>query len=369
MCGWPAGVGYPPAEGEIETAAALVQPDESTVDDGADHSAAQLDALAGMAQRQGQPAAARTASSERSAPETDDVDPLTAPLEVLPERPAATRAELEATPLHDTVVTEVAEASATEVSARGTSVRASRNARPQTTTPQGPEPGRAAALARPTQLLIVAAAVLNVLLAGLQAAFGTPVDSSMTTVVLGTALLTLAVWTGAAVCFLHWVSRAYAHVAAYSEYRQRHGAVMALVGWLIPVVGFVVGYRVLQDLWTGSNPDTRADQNAKPGGTQMIDLWLLALVTATVFAYALPAALGASSLWSGIAALGVLIAGLALASTVSRISDWQSEAWSREDAASRVTAPSGTVSTRVDDVSATVATSERTREPAHSATD
>ncbi|HEX5017663.1 MAG TPA: DUF4328 domain-containing protein [Actinomycetes bacterium] len=375
MCGWPAGVGYPPAEGEVEAAAVDVTP-EATVDADAEHSAAQLDALAGMAQRQEQPIRAETPTQAETgtptAPPTEapelaaaseaadepvdesaDVDPLTAPLDALPE-PIAADPSLEATPLHDTVVTETTEATADGPSSSLDAVTTSTTVptTPWTPATDGPQAGRAASLARPTQLLIVAAAVLNLVLAGLQAAFGTPVDASMTTVVLGVALLTLAVWTGAAVCFLHWVSRAYAHVAAYSRYQQRHGATMALVGWLIPIVGFVIGYRVLQDLYTGSSPETRQDANAKPSGGRMVDVWLLGLVVATVFAYALPAALGESGLWSGLAALGVVTAGLALAATVSRVSEWQSEPWTVTETSASVATEAETVNAPADEVEA-----------------
>jgi hypothetical protein len=224
-----------------------------------------------------------------------------------------------------------------------------------TATPAAPPAaGRAASLARPAQLLIVAAAMLNLVLAGMQLAFGDPIDASMTTVVLGVSLLALAVWTAAAVTFLYWVSRAYEHVAAYSSYRQRHGNTLALAGWLIPVAGFVIGYRVLQDLWTGSNPETRDNPDAKPTGARVIDLWLLGLVTACLFAYVMPLALGDSTLWTGIAALGIVTAGLTLASTISTVSNWQAEdpsAANLEAVADAVVAQEdGTVSTRVDDL-------------------
>jgi hypothetical protein len=204
-------------------------------------------------------------------------------------------------------------------------------------------------------LLIVAAAMLNLVLAGMQLAFGNPVDTSMTTVVLATSLVALAVWTGAAVAFLHWVSRAYSHVASYSTYRQRHGANMALAGWLIPIAGLLIGYRVLQDLWTGSSPATLHEADAKPANARVIDVWLLGLVTACIFAYGMPLALGDSALWSGIAALGVVAAGLALASVISTVSNWQTADVSEsapivETALVADNAAEGTVTTRVDDL-------------------
>ncbi len=144
-------------------------------------------------------------------------------------------------------------------------------------------------------------------------------------VVLGVALITLAVWTGAAVTFLHWISRAHAHVAATAASRQRHGSSMSLIGWFIPIAGFVIGYRVLQDLWTGSDPATRQQADAAPAKVRAIDVWLLGIVTAALFGYAMPLALGESALWAGLSALGLMVAALSLVSTMGAISAWQVE--------------------------------------------
>jgi hypothetical protein len=195
----------------------------------------------------------------------------------------------------------------------------------------------------------------------------------MTTVVLGLGLLTLAVWTGAAVTFLYWVSRAYAHVAANSGRRQRHGASMSLIGWLIPVVGLFIGYRVLQDLWVGSDPATRYDADAKPRGARVIDIWVLGLITAMLFAYGLPLALGDSALWSGIASLGMAAAALALASAISTVSNWQ-DAPDPGPADHLATEPvindEGTVTTRIDEIEPETATDdEMTPEPATASTE
>jgi hypothetical protein len=146
----------------------------------------------------------------------------------------------------------------------------------------------------------------------------------MTVAVLGVALANLAVWTGAAVTFLYWVSRAHAYVAATAASRQRHGASMSLIGWFIPIAGFVIGYRVLQDLWTGSDPTTRDQADAPPAKARTIDLWLLGIITAALFGYAMPTALGASPLWGGLSALGLMVAALSLAATMGTITAWQS---------------------------------------------
>ena len=421
MCGWPAGVGYPPADGELEQAIAPTPEPEPETADADEHAGAQLDALAGMAERRSEPMpvvddatatldavptaeASDTPDTTGEASATDDdepateapseagatadvshtaadadadaeteaeteVDPLTAPIEALTDaaEPTSTSASAPSSATvddaHTITDTPLAEVAAQVVAAAADSptneepLQVDDDAAP--VAPEAPaappEPGRAASLARPTQLLIVAAAMLNLVLAGMQLAFGNPVDASMTTVVLATSLVALGVWTGAAVAFLHWVSRAYAHVASYSSYRQRHGANMALGGWLIPIAGLLIGYRVLQDLWTGSNPATRHEADAKPANARVIDLWLLGLVTACIFAYAMPLALGDSALWSGIAALGVVIAGLALASVISTVSNWQTADLSEsaptvETALVADPAAEGTVTTRVDDL-------------------
>ena len=402
MCGWPAGVGYPPAAGELELAKAPVMEPEQEAADTDEQAGAQLDALAGMAQRRNEPLPVRddaTASLEpvaaldevpiTEAPteagvsdateatdatdaaaddDTDaEVDPLTAPIGALTEPGEPTSAtapssdqaleDLPAvtdTPLADVAAQVVAAGAVTAPNEEPLQVD-------DDVAPVAPEapaappvPGRAASLARPTQLLIVSAAMLNLVLAGMQMAFGTPIDTSMTTVVLATSLVALGVWTGAAVAFLHWVSRAYSHVASYSSYRQRHSVNMALGGWLIPIAGLLIGYRVLQDLWTGSDPATSHEADAKPASTRVIDLWLLGLVTACIFAYGMPLALGDSALWSGIAALGVVTAGLALASVISTVSNWQtadagvhSQVFATTVAAGYT---EGTVTTRVDDL-------------------
>ena len=140
---------------------------------------------------------------------------------------------------------------------------------------------------------------------------------------------------------------------------------MALGGWLIPIAGLLIGYRVLQDLWTGSNPDTSHEPDAKPANARVIDLWLLGLVTACIFAYGMPLALGDSALWSGIAALGVVTAGLALASVISTVSNWQTadtpaSASGIETGLVADDRVEGTVTTRVDDLEMSV---EHTKAP------
>ena len=106
---------------------------------------------------------------------------------------------------------------------------------------------------------------------------------------------------------------------------------MSLIGWFIPIAGFVIGYRVLQDLWTGSDPATRDDANASPAKARMIDVWLLGIVTAALFGFVMPLALGASALWAGISSVGLLVAALGLVSTMAAISAWQSEEAAHED--------------------------------------
>ncbi len=356
MCGWPSGVGYPPADGELEKAAvAQAKADAEPVDSDHDHVGVQLDALAGMVARQGQPLAsestdAMTTDAPVPAPSEgeprateevpaaaasqdvieptvdDDVDPLTAPLAALttdttdtPEAPEAT-ADIEpatSAPAEAVPTTDEAVAENPAPAPDHTDDRTESPASPTTTTV-----GRAAAILRPAQLLIIGTAVLNLLLAGLGAVWGPP-SGTAAFAVLAVALVTLAVWTGAAVTFLHWVSRAHTHVAMTAAAPQRHGSSMSLLGWFIPIAGFVIGYRVLQDLWTGSDPSTRDDADAAPAKARMIDVWLLGIVTAGVFGYAMPVALGESTMWGALSALGLLVAALSLVSVMTTISTWQ----------------------------------------------
>lgn len=376
MCGWPSGVGYPPAEGELERATGTPEADESAPTEEHDHVGVQLDALAGMVARQGQPMAPPPAEAseapessvspdttddavadephaENSSPddsvdaeaqveaaqpsadesaEPDDVDPLTAPLTALTAAPASASDAQDPTDDDEPVAgsdrssdqqNKASESAAPRVESDepAQSVDDSENAVAE---PATETVGRAAAILRPAQLLLVGTAVANLVVIALGAVLGTT-SGSRAAIVLGLALITLAMWAGAAVTFLHWISRAHTHVAATAASRQRHGASMSLLGWFIPIAGIVIGYRVLQDLWTGSDPATRDDAEAAPAKVRMIDVWLLGIVTAILFGYGMPLVLGDTALWAGISGLGLLVAALGLVSTMSTISDWQNE--------------------------------------------
>jgi len=372
MCGWPSGVGYPPAEGELENAA-VAAPDEeepASAEDN-DHVGVQLDALAGMVARQGQPMAPQPAdetpqppaevekpSSSEPAAEApdaaagseeagdtahdtepspqarttiDDVDPLTAPLAALTEDVVA--AEVSQPSTDDSDV-QPAVSDGNDVphidsdEAHDLSADSAGDTDETPTEPSAVKPGRAASILRPASVLLVGTAVVNLIVVALASVLDT--SGSMTGVVLGLALIALALWAGAAVTFLHWVSRAHSHVAATAASRQRHGSSMSLLGWFIPIAGFVIGYRVLQDLWTGSDPATRNDADAAPAKARMIDVWLLGIVTAALFGYVMPIALGDSALWAGISGVGLLVAALGLVSTMGTISAWQSDEGANE---------------------------------------
>ncbi len=372
MCGWPSGVGYPPAEGELEsTAAAAPQADEPASAEDNDHVGVQLDALAGMVARQGQPMAPQsfdetpeppadveTAGNSEPAAEapamdadaddavdtaretepteaetaTEDVDPLTAPLAALTDDAISPE---ESQPSTDDSDTQPAVSDTNDVNIidsdeeHDLSAESAGDTDQTSTAPSAAKPGRAAAVLRPASVLLVGTAVVNLAVVALASVLDA--SGSMTGVFLGLALVTLALWTGAAVTFLHWVSRAHSHVAATAASRQRHGASMSLVGWFIPIANFVIGYRVLQDLWTGSDPATRDDADAAPAKARMIDVWLLGIVTAALFGYVMPLALGDSALWAGVSGVGLLIAALGLVSTMGTISAWQSDEAAAED--------------------------------------
>jgi hypothetical protein len=356
-------LGYPPADGELEASTAPAEPEAAEPEE--DHSAVQLDALSGLAERRAQPLVSEADAPEAAADETDEVtvdvapeeaapveaevnraevDPLTAPIEALADDSSTVHEpQDEPTPIADEVAATAPPAAPLPIA----ETVAIEESAPEGT---GPSTSRAPKLTRAAQLLIVTAAMFNILVAAINAVAGSPVDASLTPAVLGVSLLTLAVWAGAAVVFLHWLSRAYAFVTSTSAVRQRHGANMALAGWFIPIAGLLIGYRVLQDVWSGSDPSTRADSEAGTPKARTIDIWLLGIATSLIFGYVMPLALGDSSLWSGLAALGVLVAGMALASTIGTISAWQIGADAAPDLADEV--EEGTVSTRVDDLTA-----------------
>jgi Domain of unknown function (DUF4328) len=344
LCGWPAGVGFPPAEGELTTTTPVDEV-EPEVEAAPDH--AQLDALAGIAERQAPrteepaepvpapPADVSEVPVEADVEEPADVtntepapvpeavdaveqlDPLTAPLETLIQ-------DVEPQSVNDVVETD-------------------------DTSPDPGTPGRTFDVQRLTQVLVMAAALSNLALVGLEVI----AEGSMA--VLALALVSLGIWTAAAVTFLHWVSRTYARVVTASPVRQRHGAVMAVAGWMIPIAGILIGYRVLQDLWTGSDPSTRDNPEATPAKARLIDVWLLGLVTATVFGYAMPLALGDSALWGVLSSVGVLTAAVALIQVISTLGAWSTDVGSStEETESADPVDAGTVTTRVDHLEAVV---------------
>lgn len=332
LCGWPAGHGYPPAD-PPPAPAATAPPPESEVAARPDDT--QLDSLAGMAQRQ-QPEAP---APDASAPEAP------APEAPAPDEPAQREPAAEFDPLTAPLAQVVDSIEPTEEPS-------SRAVAP--TTAETSTPRRTFDVQRLAQVFIMGAALTNLALVGLE------VVAAGTTAVLALALVSLATWTAAAVTFLHWVSRSYTAVASSSPVRQRHGATMAVAGWLIPVAGIIIGYRVLQDLWTGADPKTRDDADAAPAKARLIDIWLLGLLTATVFGYAMPLALGDSALWSALSTVGVLVAAVALIQVMTTIGTWIAAgpiaasdepplSASAADGAGATT-DEGTVSTRVDDL-------------------
>ena len=195
----------------------------------------------------------------------------------------------------------------------------------------------------------MSAALSNLALVGLE------VIAEGSLAVLALALVSLGIWTAAAITFLHWVSRTYARVVTTSPVRQRHGATMAVAGWMIPIAGIIIGYRVLQDLWAGSDPATRSNPEATPAKARLLDVWLLGLVTATVFGYAMPLAVGDSALWGVLSSVGVLTAALALIQVISTLGTWSTDADDRsttEATGSTDPVDDGTVTTRVDHLEA-----------------
>lgn len=340
-------MGFPPAEAELAAAQAVAEQAEVEHDPEPDHG--QLDALSGMVERQA-PAVAEPAEVadvvEAEAAATEAAEPVTALDAATPTEPSA--------PVQDAVETEDFDPLTAPIE---TVVEYSEPHEPDTAATEHltdeekvTTPGRTFGVQRLAQVFIMGAALSNLALVGLEAIGGGAM------VVVSLALVGLAIWTAAVITFLHWVSRAYLHVASTSAVPQRHGHTMAVAGWMIPVVGFVVGYRVLQDLWAGSDPTTRHDADAGPAKARLIDVWLLGIVTATVFGYALPFALGDSVLWGALSSVGLLAAAFALIQVMTTIGGWTADVPPAPAAAEIV--DEGTVSTRVDDLQPTAPVAE-----------
>lgn len=337
LCGWPAGVSYPPIDGGQLAPAA---DDEAAA--GREPADSQLAALSGIVERRelaaeepglphATPAEVSTSGPEGrgDAVSADDAvvvpeepDPLTAPLEMLVHSSEAYGESEQARAVVDETL---------------------------------PAPRRTFGVGLLAQALIGAAALSHLVVAA------TETIAAGTSALLVLALISLGIWTSAFIAFLHWVARTYSHVASTSLVQQRHGAAMAVAGWMIPVVGVVVGYRVLQDLWTASDPETRTNPSAPPAKVRLIDIWVLGLVTAALFGFVLPVALGGSALWGTLSAVGVVTAALALIAIIGMLGSWSSEPTTPTIVEPVQSIDEGTVTVRVDEVEPSLPEEDQTQ--------
>jgi len=372
MCGWPSGVGFPPVDGEsaqLTTVTAEGEAAEEAVDENV---GAQLDALTTMAQRSlpvaeqveipleapveaaevnavevvaavevAEPAAAATAAVPQEVPElamaggvltTTSVappalDPLTAPIEQVSEL-----GERAAADLHE-VAPDVALPPAPIQAELPAGVDG--GAQPEPTADQvlgltpeeSPGTAKPTGIARVVSLLLVAVGVVGLANSALSV-FASPEDGSTldlgsSLAVLGVALVGLALWVACAVTFLVWLSRARTVSDAHSAVTPRHSRTFAIWCWLIPIAGFFFGWRVLQDLWTASDPATRMNSEAKRAEPGIISLWLGALVGASAISLAVPYLLSDMPTLNIAASALVLVSALALARIVTTVTAWQ----------------------------------------------
>jgi hypothetical protein len=151
----------------------------------------------------------------------------------------------------------------------------------------------------------------------------TAVDLVPALAVLGVALIGIGLWVACAVTFLVWLSRARTVSDAYSAVTPRHSRTFAIWCWLIPVAGFYFGWRVLQDLWTASDPATRMNVGAKPAEPGVISLWLGALVGSSLISLAAPSLMGEMPIIDVVAAALLLVSAVALARIVTTVAGWQ----------------------------------------------
>ena len=369
LCGWPVGTAYPAVDGSLQPLAEVEEAvGEPEAEPEAEEVGLQLDALSAMVVRQhdrsaegreevsavadAPPQEAEVATS--SAPVAELVmaeaavvatgsdttrseialapDPLTAPIEQIAE--LGERAALQMAPPNapentdsiddldfETELEAAVEFDAAEAAAPSDEL-------PEEAGDAEAPPAHPAGLARLVQGLLLFVGVSS-LLAAAYSWLTAPTDSASTAggsllLSLGLAMVTFAAWVATTAAFLVWVSRTHTQVVATSTVRQRHGSTMTVAGWFIPVYGFIVGWQVMQDLWVGSDPETRTSPPEKAPQPQLISLWLLTFVGAVVLGWVVPLALGGSAVLGVAGSVCLLASAVALGRVVTTIASWHS---------------------------------------------
>ena len=168
--------------------------------------------------------------------------------------------------------------------------------------------------------LVGALSVLVPVLSWLVAVEG---DSALAPVVAAASIALLVAWGIAGTTFLLWVLRARSNAEQQSSVRQRWPRTLAVVGWCIPVAGLFIGWQVLQDLWSASDPATRDVEDARPPEPLLVTGWLAAIAVASVVSLAGTVVLGGSALVDVVAGAAVAVSATCLALVVRQVSQWQ----------------------------------------------
>ncbi len=140
------------------------------------------------------------------------------------------------------------------------------------------------------------------------------------------AFASIAAWIAAIVVFLMWVHRARANVSTLSPVQQRWSPNWSVFGWLIPVAGLYIGWQVLQDLWHGSDPQTRNDPHSPRPNPQLVTGWLGALAASLVVSVLTGPLLPNVFALDLLSALLLVGSGVCLAATVRQVGAWQDSA-------------------------------------------
>jgi hypothetical protein len=83
------------------------------------------------------------------------------------------------------------------------------------------------------------------------------------------ALLTLIALLVAVVLFIRWFRRAYANLPALGASNLRFHTWWTIGGWFIPIVNLFRPKQMANDIWRGSDPDARRDQEPVWQGTDV----------------------------------------------------------------------------------------------------
>ncbi len=90
----------------------------------------------------------------------------------------------------------------------------------------------------------------------------------------GRAWATMRIIT--AITFLTWIYRASQNLQALGNEAQEHSPKMAVIWWFVPVAHLAMPYRVMKEIWVGSNPHPRRCANLRM--SRLIGPWWAAWI-------------------------------------------------------------------------------------------